>query len=179
MERHNLISTLAPFVIIGTVLAFRLRKMTSVQPMKLNRLWIRPAIIFVISAGLLFATPPESLLQGLALVAVCIVGAVAGWHQAKLMTITLAENGELNVKASRWGLITLFGIILLRMALRPWLTGPDSPVHVNVGVVTDGFILFIAGFYAARSTEMFIRGRALLASRVVETAQHQPAQIVE
>jgi hypothetical protein len=179
VERQDLISTLAPFVIIGTIVALRARKMTRVQPMKLNRLWVRPAIIFVISAGLLFVTPPESLLQALALFAVFVVGAVAGWHQAKLMNISIAENGELNVKASRWGLLTLLGIIVLRAALRPWLTGPDSPVHVNVGVVTDGFILFIAGFYAARSTEMFLRGRALLASRVVEAAQHQPANVVE
>lgn len=167
MENQSFIRTLAPFVIIGTIVALRARKMSSVQPMKLNRLWVRPAIMLAISAGLLIATPPESALQALALFAICAIGAVAGWHQAKLMTITVAESGELNVKASRWGLITLLGIIVLRQALRPWLTGPDSPVHVNVGIVTDGFILFIAGFYAARSTEMFIRGRALLASRVV------------
>jgi hypothetical protein len=179
VENQSLIRTLAPFVVIGAVLAFRLRKMTSVQPMKLNRLWVRPVIIFAISAGLLIATPPESALQVLALFTICGVGAVAGWHQAKLMTITVAESGELNVKASRWGLVTLLGIILLRTALRPWLTGPDSPVHVNVGIITDGFILFIAGFYAARSTEMFIRGRALLASRVVETPEQQPANVVE
>jgi hypothetical protein len=50
------------------------------------------------------------------------------------------------------------------MALRPWLTGATSPVHAYVGVVTDAFILFFAGFACAQATEMFIRGRALLAA---------------
>ena len=166
MEDHSLVRTLAPFLIIGTIVALRARKMASVQPMRLNRLWIRPAIMSVISVGVLFVTPPETVLQALALVAVVAIGAVGGWHQAKLMAISVDEaTGALNVKASRWGMLTLLGIILVRMALRPWLTGPDSPVHASVGLVTDGFILFIAGFYAARSTEMFLRGRALLASR--------------
>jgi hypothetical protein len=50
------------------------------------------------------------------------------------------------------------------LALRPWLTGEASPVRAYVNVVTDGFILFIVGFYIARAIEMFLRGRALLAS---------------
>ena len=166
METRDLVRTVAPFVVVGVIVALRARKMGSVQPMRLNRLWIRPAIVGVISTVVLFVTPPSTFLEALALVSVAGVGAVIGWHQAKLMAISVDEaTGALNVKASRWGMITLLGIILVRMALRPWLTGPDSPLHASVGLVTDGFVLFIAGFYVARSAEMFLRGRALLASR--------------
>lgn len=177
MEQHNLVRTLAPFIVVGIIVALRARKMGTVQPMKLNRLWIRPAIVGVISTVVLFVTPPATVLEASALVLVAGVGAVIGWHQAKLMAISVDEaTGALNVKASRWGMITLLGIILVRMALRPWLTGPDSPLHASVGLVTDGFVLFIAGFYAARSAEMFVRGRALLASRAGSVTPNEAAK---
>ena len=56
---------------------------------------------------------------------------------------------------------SFFGLIMVRIALRPWLTSATSPLHAYVGVVTDAFILFFAGFACAQAAEMFIRGRAL------------------
>jgi hypothetical protein len=32
---------------------------------------------------------------------------------------------------------------VLRLVLRPWLTSSSSPLHNYIGVVTDGFLLFI------------------------------------
>jgi hypothetical protein len=159
------LATLIPFIIIFAVFLLRMRKMTGVRPMKLPMLWIRPVIVCVIAVVFLYSAPPHSIVQGAILVAALVAGAVAGWHQGKLMAISVnTETGTLQVQASLIAMASFFGLILLRMALRPWLTGATSPVHAYVGVVTDAFILFFAGFACAQATEMFIRGRALLAA---------------
>ncbi|MEO8308854.1 MAG: DUF1453 domain-containing protein [Pseudomonadota bacterium] len=159
------LATLIPIVIIFAVFLLRMRRM-GVRPMKLPMLWIRPAIICVVAAVFLYTTPPHSVVQGLILAAALGAGAALGWHQGKLMAISLnTETGTLQVHASLIALASFFGLIILRIALRPWLTGATSPFHAYIGVVTDAFILFFLGFACAQATEMFIRGRALLAAR--------------
>jgi hypothetical protein len=159
------LATLIPMAIVLLIIVLRMRRMTGVRPMRLQLLWIRPAIVSVVAAMVVYSAPPHGLLQGLVLFIAVAGGAFLGWHQAKLMEISVnSETSSLQVKASVVAMAVFFGLILLRMALRPWLTGQSSPVHAYVNVVTDGFILFIVGFYIARAVEMFLRGRALLAS---------------
>jgi Protein of unknown function (DUF1453) len=164
---QNLLSTLIPMAIIFVVVVLRMRRMSGVRPMKLQMLWVRPALFSLVAATIVYSMPPQSALQGLVLLAAVAVGAVLGWHQAKLMELSVnSETGTLQVKSSLIATASFVGLILLRMALRPWLTGASSPVHAYVGVVTDSFMLFIVGFYGARAIEMFIRGRALLTGQV-------------
>ena len=159
------LATLIPIAIIFALFLLRLRKMTGVRPMKLPMLWIRPAIVTVIAAIFLYSAPPHSVVQGLILVAALAAGAVLGWHQGKLMAISVnAGTGTLQVQASLLAMASFFGLIMVRIALRPWLTSATSPLHAYVGVVTDAFILFFAGFACAQASEMFIRGRALLSA---------------
>jgi hypothetical protein len=159
------LATLIPIAIIFAVFLLRMRRMKGVRPMKLPLLWIRPVIVCVVAAIFLYSTPPHSIVQGAILFAAIAIGAVLGWHQGKLMAISVnAETGTLQVQASLIALASFFGLIMLRMGLRPWLTSATSPMHAYVGVVTDAFILFFVGFACAQATEMFIRGRALLAA---------------
>ncbi|MEJ0100838.1 MAG: hypothetical protein WDO12_14480 [Pseudomonadota bacterium] len=156
-------STLLPILIVFTIVVLRMRRMTGVRPMKLRNLWIRPAIVAVAAVALVWSAPPHGVLQVLALLVTVGVGALLGWHQGKLMAISVdAESGQLQVKASIWAMAAFFGVVLLRIGLRPWLTSANSPVHAYIGVVTDGFLLFVVGLYAAQATEMFLRGRSLL-----------------
>lgn len=158
------VATVLPFIVIFIVFLVRMRSMSKLQPMRLTALWVRPAIVCVAAGLFLYSAPPHGVLQALILVVTLGVGALLGWHQAKLMQITVdAETGKLQVKASMLAVAMFFGIILARMALRPWLMAADSPLHAYVGLVTDAFILFFMGFACANAAEMFIRGRALLA----------------
>jgi hypothetical protein len=162
-DSSNPLSTLLPMIIIFGLVVLRMRRMTGLRPMRLQYLWIRPAIFAVIAAALVWSAPPHSILQALILVATLALGAVLGWHQGKLMAISIdSATGNLQVQASVWALASFIAVILLRIGLRRWLTGNDSPLHAYVGVVTDGFLLFVVGFYSAQAVEMFLRGRALL-----------------
>lgn len=155
--------TLIPLVIIFAVFLLRMRRMSGVRPMSLPRLWIRPVIVLIAAALVLYSAPPQSLVQAAILVAALGAGIAAGWHQAKLVHISVhAEDGTLQVKYSAIAQAVFIGIILARVGLRSWLTGSTSPVHAYAAVVTDAFILFFVGFACAQATEMFIRAKALL-----------------
>ena len=157
------LATLIPLIIIFAVFLLRVRRMSGVRPMSLTRLWIRPSIVVIAAVLILYSAPPHSVVEALVLVVVLGAGAAAGWHQAKLVHISVnAEHGTLQVKYSAIAQIIFIGVILLRVGLRSWLTGSNSPVHAYAAVVTDAFILFFVGFACAQATEMFIRARALL-----------------
>lgn len=161
--QQGLLPTLIPLIIIFAVFLLRMRRMSGVRPMSLPRLWIRPALVLLAAALVLYSAPPQTLAQALVLVAALGVGILAGWHQATLVHISVhPEDGTLQVKYSAIAQAIFIGVILLRVGLRSWLTGADSPVHAYAAVVTDAFILFFVGFATAQAIEMFIRARALL-----------------
>jgi hypothetical protein len=162
-QQHGLLPTLIPLVIIFGVLLLRIRRMSGVRPMSLTRLWIRPGIVLVAAVLVLYSAPPQTLVQALVVMAALGAGIFAGWHQAKLVHISVnADDGTLQVKYSGIAQAIFIGVILARVGLRSWLTGSDSPVHAYAAVVTDAFILFFVGFASAQAIEMFIRARSLL-----------------
>jgi hypothetical protein len=164
-------TTLVPILVVFALLLFRMARMRTPRPMRLGALWVRPGLFAVVAAVLVYTAPPHGVLQVLALAGALAIGGVLGWHQGKLMQITVdATSDALQVKASTWAAALFLAMILLRMGLRSWLTADSSPLHAYVAVATDGFLLFALGFYAARAAEMFIRGRALL-----QAARQSPA----
>src|SRR5512135_836332 len=84
-----------PALIILPLIYRRLRKLVQSQPLKLNRLWIRPAIILLAGISVLGAAPPPLAdLPWFALAAAA--GAGLGWQWGRLMTIHIdPENGTL------------------------------------------------------------------------------------
>jgi hypothetical protein len=162
-QQQGFLPTLIPLIIIFAVFLLRMRRMGGVRPMSLTRLWVRPVIVVIVAALVLYTSPPQSVVQALVLLVVLGAGIAGGWHQAKLVHISVnTEDGTLQVKYSAIAQAIFIGVILVRVGLRSWLTGSTSPVHAYAAVVTDAFILFFVGFACAQATEMFIRARALL-----------------
>src|SRR3569833_1141451 len=84
--QSNALSYVIPLLIILPLLYFRLRKLMRPQPLKLNRLWIRPAIILLAGIAVLVGAPPP--LADLPWCAVAAgAGAAAGWQWGRLMAI--------------------------------------------------------------------------------------------
>ena len=55
------LTTLIPIMIIAVVLALRMRRMSQMRPLKLEILWIFPAIYIALFALLLFAYRPAGM----------------------------------------------------------------------------------------------------------------------
>lgn len=159
------LTAVLPFVIIAVVVGLRLRSMSKERPLNLGTLWIVPVVYLLIVGWMLFALPPTE--GGWALVAVGIaVGAVLGWHRAKMIRIERnPETGELRQKASPLAMILLVALIVLKMGARA-IFGEAAATQPGSGamLLTDAFIGFALGLLSATRLELYLRAKQLLAS---------------
>ena len=67
-------------IVIAVVFALRWRRMSQVRPLKLERLWMLPALYAVIAVATYIATPPQGLAWLFCAVTV-LLGAALGWQR--------------------------------------------------------------------------------------------------
>lgn len=152
-----------PALIILPLLYLRLRKLMRPQPLKLNRLWIRPAIILLAGVSVLVGAPPP-LADVPWFVVAAGVGAAAGWQWGRLMAIHVdPENGTLMTRGSQAALVVIVLLLAVRIGLRALLQSRGAAWHLDVVLITDGLIVFSAFLFGVRGLEMYLRARRVLA----------------
>lgn len=164
---------LIALVIIIPILLLRMRRLSRQQPLKLNRLWIRPAVLLTVCAVVLFLPQPGvpvhhfALKDLLVLVPAILIGGVGGWYLGRTMKIDVhPQEGALMVQASPIGMLVVLALVLGRFALRAGAQVEARAWHLDVAMVFDGLILFTAALFAVRSLEMYLRAKSVM-------AQHQ------
>ena len=159
----NPFSYLIPILVILPILYFRLRRMMKPTPLKLNRMWIRPAIILCVGIAVLVAAPPPAR-DWFWFALVALLGGVLGWQWGKQMAIHVdPENGTLMTRGSQAALIMMGLLIVVRMGLRAGMQMESAALHLDATVITDLFIVFAATLFGLRGLEMFLRARQVLA----------------
>jgi hypothetical protein len=170
MTQQQALQLFLPVLIILPVLFLRMRKMTKAQPLKLGRLWIRPAIILLAAGLVLFLPQPghhavrHFLAQDWAWLALAAgLGGVAGWHWGRTMAIEVhPEDGTLMVKGSQAAMLVIGVLILFRMGLRTGLSMEASAWHLDVLLISDALIVFSALLFTLRAVEMYLRARRVM-----------------
>jgi hypothetical protein len=159
----SVLTYVLPLLIVLPVLYFRLRKAMRPQPLKLNRLWIRPAVIlFAGIAVLVGAPPPMADLPWFA--ATAVLGAVLGWQWGRLMAIHVdPEHGTLMTRGSQAALAVIVLLLAVRVGLRALLKLEGAAWHLDAVLITDGLIVFSAFLFGVRGLEMYLRARRVLA----------------
>jgi len=147
-----------PIGIFLLVFGLRARRLSQLRPLRLERLWIFPALYLIVCVWMLVQFPPT--LAGWALCVVALAaGAALGWQRGKTMRITVdPETHRLNQKASPAGILFLFAIIGVRAAAR----AGSSALHLNVAMLSDALVVLALGLFAAQRLEMYLRARRLL-----------------
>lgn len=149
-------------IIICTVLFFRFRSMRRIQRLRLERLWIVPALYALVTATVLYQSVPSGiqwLYAGIALV----LGAALGWRRGALMRINIdPETHELNQQASPAAMLFILVLIIIRQGLRM----EASQMGFNVAFVTDCLVVFALGLFSATRLEMFLRARRMLSAHM-------------
>jgi len=163
MQQQQLIGYAVTTVVVVALLAFRLRRMSQLRRLRLETLWVVPAI-YLIFAGVMFYQFPPTAIGWAISAAALLAGAAIGWQRGKMMQIHVdPETHMLNQKASPAAMIFIVVLIAVRMAAKSVLaTGGGTGFHVNTMMVTDVLIALALGLFATTRLEMFLRARRML-----------------
>lgn len=160
----KVLPALLPLLIVALVVRRNLRA----RRLKLERLWLLPAVLVAAILWIMAAEPAPGplILVGLAIVAA--LGAMVGWWRGRLTHVHLhPETHELTSRASLAGTMLILAVFAARYGLRMWAIqaqgGPGAHAPAEAIYVTDAFMLFAAGLVCAQRLEMFLRCRRLLA----------------
>jgi hypothetical protein len=157
--QHGWAQTLLPLAIAAVVLLFRARRMARSRPLRLERLWIVPALYLLVVAALFVAQPPSAQGWGAAALGL-LVGTTLGWQRGKAMLIAVdPDTHALTQRSSPMAFVLLAALIGLRQFAR--LEG--SSLGFDLALVTDGLAALALGLLSSQRLEMFLRGRRLLA----------------
>lgn len=167
---------LLPLAIFAVIFAFRIRRMSQERPLKLERLWVIPAIFVLLFVGTLYATPPRGL--GWLWVALALpIGAAIGWWRGTSVRIAVDPlTHALNQRASPLAIIVLVLLVALKQAARY----EGGALHTDVATLSDALLALATGTFAVMRLEMYLRGRRLLAAaRAAGPASSVPGARVE
>jgi membrane protein CcdC involved in cytochrome C biogenesis len=141
------------------IMALRMRRMGKMRPLKLETLWIVPAMYAAVAALMFYTLPPVGSVAIASLVGLA-VGAAVGWQRGKMMQIHVdPETHALNQKASPAAMFFLIALILIRAGARSIL-GQES--NISPAMLTDPLIAFALGMFTLQRVEMYLRARRLL-----------------
>lgn len=159
VSQHSWLSAAVPTVIFIAVLTLRLRSAGKIRPLKLERLWIVPALYFAAAVMMFVQLPPRGWVALASAIGLAI-GAAVGWQRGKMMHIHVdPETHALNQKASPAAMAFLIVLILVRAGARS-LLGARS--HVSPAMLTDPLIAFALGMFSLTRLEMYLRAKRLL-----------------
>jgi len=163
MQAHPVHQTWISYAItigvIIVVMALRMRRMGKMRPLKLETLWVVPAIYLVVAVLMFVQLPPTGWVAIAAAIGL-VIGAGVGWQRGKMRHIHVdPETHALNQKASPAAIFFLIALILVRMAARS-LLGQES--GVSPAMLTDPLIAFALGMFTLQRVEMYLRAKRLL-----------------
>jgi len=158
----NPLYQLIPIAIILVVLALRFRRLTRERPLRVERLWIVPALYLAIT-GFTFWNIPPAPMTWAAAAAALLAGAALGWQRGRMMQITVnPETHEISQRGSLAAMAFILALVLIRSLARNAETLGIPGVHFDVMAMTDVLIAFALGMLTLQRVEMFLRARRLL-----------------
>lgn len=157
-----------PYVVPLLILALILRRNLRARSLKMERLWVFPAILLLATGSAMYSEPPPGLVSLIGFAAALAVGGLIGWYRGRLTRITIdPATHEFTSQASVAGTLLIGVVFALRYGVKMAMTSGDAsslPVggRVDVAGITDGLMLFAVGMMAVQRIEMYLRCQKLL-----------------
>ena len=146
-------------IIVSLVLFLRFRSMKRARRLRLETLWIVPALYTLVTASVLYQTLPQGI-QWLYVALALVVGGLIGWRRGAMMRINVdPETHTLNQQASPAAMLFILVIIIVRQGLRTEASG----LGLNAAFLADLAVVFALGMFSMTRLEMFLRARRMLA----------------
>jgi hypothetical protein len=133
--------------------------------LKIERLWVTPAIYLALMASALTeAPPPPTPLSIAILIGGFVIGAGLGWQRARFTEIHIhPETHDLTSRASPIGLIFIFAILLVKYAANNLLKGDAELLHLPIVAITDGLLVLTTATLTAQRLVIWQRASRMLA----------------
>lgn len=160
VQPNGIVQYLIPIAVFAVIFAFRVRGMSRMRPLKLEQLWIVPAIYLVVVVAALIVNPPTPFGWMVTALGVVLGGAL-GWYRGKTVAIHVdPATHALNQKASPLGMLILLVVVGGRMAAR----AGGQAAHLDVSTITDALLGVALGTFTAMRVEMYLRGSRLVSA---------------
>lgn len=160
---NGFVGTIFLIAFIAFVLAMRLRRMQRGRRLRLEWLWVVPALYGALAASLLYVSSPTAAIWGACAVAL-LIGAALGWQRARFVTLSIdPDSHALSQRESPLAILFILLLIAIRLGVRALGEAEAAVWHVSVMAITDILVVFALGLFAAQRIELWWRGSALLA----------------
>ena len=158
----SLVSYLVPLGVVAVIIVLRNSR---ARQLKIERLWVTPAIYLILMASALAEAPPPLTPVSLAILAGAFaLGAAIGWQRARFVQIHIhPETHELSSRSSPIGILFIFAILVVRYAARDLLAGNAGLLHLPIVAITDGFLLLAIAMLTTQRLEIWQRASRMLA----------------
>ena len=158
-----MISMVIGLVIVAIVMALRFRQMSRSTPFNPGPAMIYPVVIAAMAALFAWSVRPQGM-EWVWLALALIVGGGLGWLRASTVSMSVdPATGRLMAQGSLMAILFLVGLLVVRYAFRFYLTTNAGAVGIRPILADVIFVFMAVGLLGARSAEMILRGRKLLA----------------
>jgi predicted lipid-binding transport protein (Tim44 family) len=172
--------TLIPLLVVAPIVALMLWRNMKGRRVRVEALWIRPAILLAMAGAAVSQTKAASPGLVAAMVGALAVGAALGWLRGRMTRISVDPETHLATgQASPLGLILILALIGFRLGARYLLAENAGAMHVDVVQATDVLLALAVGLVAAQQLEIWIRCRRLIAQSMAAKAEQAGRPIVQ
>lgn len=134
------------------------------RPLRIERLWIRPAILLALLVWVLSGAPPQFTPLGLGLMAIAaLIGAAIGWQRGQFVKIDVhPDTHAVTSQASVAGVIFILAIVALRLFAGVALQANAGALAISPTTLLDAVMVLGVAMFAAQGVEMWLRAGRLL-----------------
>lgn len=170
-----MLKEIAPYIVPLLAVVLIARRSGRAQKVRLGAMWIRPAILALITVAALLSAPMPNLLVVAAFAAAALVGAALGYLRASHLHLSIdPQTGEVTSRATMIGTILILALFAARFGARLAFPASGAPGHGHAGGEimqwTDGMLVFMVAMFAAQTAWIWNRTRPLLAEHAARVS---------
>ncbi|MGH6958409.1 MAG: hypothetical protein ACREEW_17225 [Caulobacteraceae bacterium] len=173
----SLLRIVVPLLVVAAILVLRNRR---ARRLKIERLWLGPAIYIVLTALAVAKAPPPVTALGVALMAAGVAAGVAiGWQRGRFIEVRIhPETRDLTAPSSVIGMVFILAIFVVRYAARDLMASEAGLVGLPVAAVGDAFLLLAVAMLSTQRLEVWLRASRMLAEAKAAPGPPPPQSLV-
>lgn len=158
------IQQLIPVIAIGIAATIVIIRNMKPRRLRLEMMWVRPAIVMIAAAAFLVLNPFPHQLTALGIIlAAAVAGTVLGWVRGRMVRVTVdPESHTAMSQASPLGVGLILVIIGVRYFLNSTAGTRSGHFDAQAILLTDALLVFGAGVVGVTGLEVWMRANRMV-----------------